>query len=245
MSRVYVVSESEKSTLERHTTWEREGGTGVYRRRLLVWRNFHRKYEPCDLLLFLDGQNLFSGDSQVQGRHWSAESRLENYDSPLLVVAVPASKRRYPEYIGWSQAPGHFSDSGERHALFLTQDVLNYARALHPRARLRGVVGASAGGVAALYAAWRCPGKIPAVACLSAGRHYFSELLDSFEGIPCPRVYLSCASRGMDAGFREQNREFAKRLRKRGAQVLLRLHQGDHSESTWGRRVPDVLRFLL
>lgn len=244
-SRVQLLNKSEQGTLERHTAWEPAGGSGVYRRGLLVWRNFHRKYEPCDVLVFLDGQNLFLETAAGAPQAWAAASRFSRRDEALLVVAVPATRKRYQEYVGWSHAPGHYSASGQAHAHFLTHELLDYIRLLHPRSRLKGLAGASAGGVAALYAAWMNPGKFPAVACLSAGRHYFDELLESFPGVPAPRTYLSCASRGMDAGFRAQNQRFAKTLRRRGGDVLLRLHRGDHSERTWGRRLPDLLRFFL
>lgn len=245
MTRIEILAqEEEEGTLERHTGWEPEGGSGVYRRGLLVWRNFTRKYERCETLIFLDGQNLF--EEVANGRaHWGAWRRFADWETPLLIIAVPSSKHRYEEYVGWSEAPGHFSKSGDKHAFFATHHVVDYAREIHPRSRLRGLVGASAGGVAALYAGWRYPGRVPAIGCLSAGRHYFHELLSLFDGPPADRVYLSCADRGMDAGFREQNVEFARALRARGCKVRLRQHRGDHSESSWGRRLPDLMKFML
>ena len=229
--------------LERHTEWEPRGGTGVYRRRLMLWKNFSRVNRRCNLLIFLDGQNLFETDHEGENPHWSAEKHFSQCSEPLLVVAVPASRRRYPEYVGWSLE--HNDPSGDSHADFLVQAVLPYLFSLYPNARLRGLIGASAGGVAALYTGWSYPGVFPGVACMSAGRHYFSELLERFEGVPAPRVYLSCGNRGMDAAFQEVNRELAKALRARGSHVLLRMHKGDHSEPVWSRRLPDLLNFFL
>lgn len=231
--------------IERHTDWEPQGGSGVYRRRLVVWRNFARSNRHCRLLLFLDGQNLFETAHDGPIPHWSAERHLSQIDEPLLVVAVPASRRRYPEYVGWSEEPGHYSSAGASHADFLVHSVLPYLYANYPNAKLRGLIGASAGGVAALYTGWCYPEVFPGIGCLSAGRHYFDELLDRFEGLPSPKVYLSCGNRGMDIDFIEQNRKFAADLRKRGAEIQLRLHQGDHSEPVWSRRLPDLLKFLL
>lgn len=229
--------------LERHTEWEPRGGTGVYRRRLLLWKNFTRPNRRCNLLLFLDGQNLFESQHERNGFHWSAEKHFAARQEPLLTVAVPASRRRYPEYVGWSQE--HYHPAGASHAEFLVQSVLPYLYSLYPNARLRALVGASAGGVAALYTAWSYPGLFPGVGCLSAGRHYFGELLEQFEGGPAPRVYLSCGNRGMDEGFQEPNRQLARALRARGCEVRLRMHQGDHSEPVWGRRLPDLLDYFL
>lgn len=245
MSRICLFPDNPHGTLERHTDWEPEGGTGVYRRRLLLWKNFTRSNRRADLLLFLDGQNLFETDHVGGPMNWSAERRFVEFDGPLLAVAVPASVRRYPEYVGWSHEPGHFSPAGASHARFLVESVLPYLQSLYPNARVRGLVGASAGGVASLFTGWAHPGIFPAVGCLSAGRHYFPELLDRFDGVPAKKVFLSCGNRGMDTAFQDSNRAFARALRVRGAEVRLRLHQGDHSEPVWSRRLPDLLNFLL
>lgn len=245
MSRILTYADTGLGSLEQHTDWEPSGGTGVYRRRLLIWKNFTRRDRHCNLILFLDGQNLFEAAPMPRTLHWAAEKRFSQCDKPLLIAAIPASSRRYSEYVGWSQEPGHYSPAGASHASFLVKSVLPYLHSLYPNARVRGLVGASAGGVAALYTGWKHPGVFPSVGCLSAGRHYFEELLESFPGIPAPKVYLSCGNRGMDAAFRQSNREFARALRRRGCEVLSRLHQGDHSEPVWSRRLPDLLRFLL
>lgn len=244
MSRIWVYPETAYGgTLERHTEWEPKGGTGVYRRRLLLWKNFSRPNRRAHLLLFLDGQNLFQTGHVGNNPHWAAEKYLWKCQEPLLVVAIPASRRRYPEYVGWSQE--HYDHAGERHADFLVHSVLPYLWSLYPNTRLRALVGASAGGVAALYTAWCYPKLFPGVGCLSAGRHYFTELLERFEGGPAPKVYLSCGNRGMDSGFQTANRELAHALKARNCEVRLRLHQGDHSEPVWSRRLPDLLDFFV
>lgn len=171
--------------------------------------------------------------------------RFHKWERPLLVVGVPASKRRYPEYVGWSFEPGHFSKSGARHADFLVHAVLPYIKSRFSRARLKGLIGASAGGVAALYTGWRYPRRFPMIGCLSAGRHYFGELLSQFEGLPAERIYLSCGDQGMDAGFLPDSKMFAAQLKQRGAELQTRWHRGDHSEPVWSRRIPDLLRFSL
>ena len=229
--------------LERHTEWEPSGGTGVYRRRLMLWKNFSRPNRRCNLLIFLDGQNLFETQHEGLNPHWSAEKHFAQCQEPLLVVAVPASRRRYSEYVGWSQE--HYHPAGPSHADFLVHSVLPYLHSLYPNARLRALIGASAGGVAALFTGWTYPGLFPGVGCLSAGRHYFGELLDRFEGAPARKVYLSCGNRGMDTMFQEPNRALARALKARGCQVLLRMHQGDHSEPVWSRRLPDLLNYFL
>jgi enterochelin esterase-like enzyme len=208
-----------------------------------LWRNFARANRRCNLLIFLDGQNLFATDHEGRNPHWSAEKHFSQCGEPLLAVAVPASRRRYPEYVGWSQE--HYHPAGPSHADFLVHSVLPYLQSLYPNARLRALIGASAGGVAALYTGWSHPGVFPGIGCLSAGRHYFEELLEMFDGAPAPKVYLSCGDRGMDAGFQEHNRELARALKARGCQVRLRMHKGDHSEPVWSRRLPDLLRFFL
>lgn len=244
--KVFTYPEYEGEILEKHSGWEPEGGTGVYRRSLFLWRNFRPRWTSCDLLIFLDGQNLFESTQTFDRLHWSGEQQFGKWEGPLLVVGVPASKRRYPEYIGWSQEPGHYSRSGDKHAAFLVDYVVPYLKACFPRARLRGLIGASAGGVAALYTGWRYPKVFPTIGCLSAGRHYFAELLEMFDGVPAKKIYLSCGDRGMDREFLPESKLFAAALKARKkADILCRWHRGDHSEPVWSRRIPDILKFTL
>jgi len=246
VSTIYTYPDEDLGYLERHSQWEPEGGTGVYRRSLFVWKNFTQRWTPCDLLLFLDGQHLFGAARESEkAPTWHAEKKLANWEYPLVVVGIPASRRRYPEYIGWSNEPGHYSSSGERHAAFLVDFVVPYLKSLYPRARLKGLIGASAGGVAALYTGWLYPRAFPTIGCLSAGRHYFPELLERFERRPARNIYLSCGDRGMDREFIHQNKWFAAEMKARGANVRARWHRGDHSERVWGRRLPDLLNFFL
>ena len=246
MSKIFTCLETRAATLERHTQWEPPGGSGVYRRTLWFWRNFSARETPCDLLVFLDGQNLFQSVVKVKALHWGAEKRFAKYSRPLLAVGVPASVRRYPEYIGWSREPGHYSPSGQSHASFLVKILLPYIGSQYPKACVKGLVGASAGGVAALYTGWSFPGVFPNIACLSAGRHYFTELLERFPGAPASKVYLSCGDRGMDREFLSDSKKFARSLKAR-EKVSLRSnwHRGDHSEPVWGKRIPDILQFFL
>ena len=230
--------------LERHTQWGAPRSTGLYNRRLLVWKNFQGKTSSCQVLVVLDGQNLFRNGPEQQFASWDGEDCFSMATEPLLVVAVPASRRRYQEYVGWSREPGHYSISGEKHAEFLVGSVLNYIERSYPESRLAGMIGASAGGVAALYTAWRYPHLFPALACLSAGRHYFQELLALFPKIPSQRIYLSCGDQGMDCEFILANAQFTQSLLARGGQVRLELHSGDHSETTWSARLPKVLRYF-
>ena len=246
MSRIYTYPEAEEGVLEKHSLWEPPGGSGVYRRSLWFWKNFASDDTVCDLLIFLDGQNLFKAASLGRRRHWNAERHFAQRHHPLLVVGVPASVRRYPEYIGWSREPGHFSISAQKHAYFLVHFLLPYVRDLYPRSQIKGLIGASAGGVAALYTAWSFPRVFPAVGCLSAGRHYFSELLELYEGMPAQKLYLSCGDTGMDAELLPSSKKFAKLLRARkGLDLRTCWHRGKHSEVVWSRRLPDLLDFFL
>lgn len=243
MSRIAIFPDQGLGHLEQHSNWEPLGGSGVYRRRLTLWRNFTNPRRHCQLLLFLDGQNTFQIGHQGSNPSWSAEHHLIKYPRPLLAVAIPASHRRYPEYVGWSRE--HYSPSAAKHARLLASFIVPYILSLYPRAQLQGLIGASAGGVAALYAGWTHPCLYPGIACLSAGRHYFRELLETFTGVPAPKVYLSCGNKGMDLDFQSANQEFAQALRRRGADLRLRMHQGDHSEPVWNRRLPDILKTFL
>lgn len=237
------LSHSGQGILEAHYGFETEA-PGILRRRIYVYQNRFDRRRKLPLVIALDGQHLFEATAPMVS--WRAESTCDNRKRPFLLVGFPSSTQRYPEYIGWSKKEGHTYPAAQAFRYYLVEQLLpylaEYYRIDHDRVYL---MGASAGGVAALYSAWRHPEVFDAVACLSAGRHYYLELLRTFKEPPPFRLYLSCGDRGMDRGFRPQTRNFARALTKRGAKVRLRLHSGDHSERTWARRLPGVLDFFL
>ncbi len=237
------LSHSGQGTLESHYGFERKA-PGILRRRVYVYQNRIDRRRKLPLVIVLDGQHLFEATAPMVS--WRAERACDARQTPFLLVGFPSSTQRYPEYIGWSQKEGHTFEAAQNFRIYLVKHLLPY---LKKRYRVDPervyLLGASAGGVAALYCAWRHPGVFEAVGCLSAGRHYYPELLRTFKKAPPFRLYLSCGDRGMDRGFRSQTRNFAKALTKRGADVRLKLHAGDHSERTWSRRLPRVLDFFL
>ncbi len=223
--------------LETHYGFE-DQPTGVLRRRLWVYRPEKLGRQP-PVVFFLDGQNAFGDDG------WRAERAAAKLSRPCLLVGVSNTVRRYPEYIGWSEAEGHRDSVAERHAAYLVDMVVPYIESYYKTGKRRALAGASAGGVAALYTAWSHPGVFKTVASFSAGRHYYRELTRRFKGKPPFRLYLSCGDRGMDVELRPQTEQFARVVKARGGKFLLRLHRGDHSEATWARRMPDFLKYFL
>lgn len=236
-----------------HFGFER-GATGLVRRKLLVYvppgYSLRRRYP---VIYCLDGQNVFDLPEAREGG-WKLDRALERLIRqqavpPAILVGVCHSRYRMREYVGWSQEPGHYHSNGDLHARYLVDTVKPFVESTYrTRSRLRAhsLVGASAGGVAALYTAWAHPGAFASVACMSAGRHYFRELLRRFDDqSPTFRLFLSCGDRGMDRAFRRATMVFYRAMRARGIQVGKRLHKGDHSERTWSRVAPWLLRFLL
>lgn len=246
-------ADSSQGLIYQHYNFE-DDKTGLVRRRLLVYLppGYSRRLR-YPVIYFLDGQNVFDLPGAREGG-WKMERAMERLlrqevIGPAIMVAVCNSRFRMREYVGWSEEPGHFHPNGALHARYLVETVKPYVESLYStRSRWtdHSLVGASAGGVAALYTAWSHPAVFYSVGCLSAGRHYFRELLQRFaDDEPTFRLFLSCGDRGMDRAFRRATMVFYRAMKRRGVEVSRRLHGGDHSERTWARVAPYLLRFLL
>lgn len=231
------------------------GPTGLRRRRVLVYLPpgySERKRYP--VVYLLDGQNVFD-QPDARGGGWQinlAMDRLldEGIIRPALLVAVCHSDQRLREYCGWSEDPDYEHRLGDLHAQFLVETVKPYIDATYPTRpgqSYTSVAGASAGGVAALYSALRYPKVFSKVGCMSAGRHFFRELMARFPRPPANlSVFLSCGTEGMDTEFLPLNRSFRQSLVRRGLKTELRVGRDEaHDEGAWSRMVYALLRFFL
>lgn len=231
------------------------GPSGLRRRRVLVYLppgyNESRRYP---VLYLLDGQNVFD-QPNARGGGWKinlAMDRLlaEKAIRPGILVAVCHSDQRLREYCGWSEDEAYEHRLGELHADYLVETIKPFIDRNYPTRPGRAntaIAGASAGGVAALYAALRHPRTYGRVGCMSAGRHFFRELLDKFPRLPTNlSIFLSCGTEGMDTEFLRLNRSFRQALVRRGVSTELRVGRDEaHDESAWSRMVYHLLRFTL
>lgn len=205
------------------------------------------------LLLVLDGQNAFGHDS---ARDWKLIDTVDRLSArgaitPPIVVGVSHGTNRLREYIGWSKEPGHRFAAGDHHHHFLVDHLIPFLKAHYPvrlRPRSSVILGASAGGVAALYTAFENSENFAGVGLLSAGRHYLGELLERFPNGPLsiPKIYVSCGDRGMDEELLPAARDFAHRAKSKGGEVRFRLRKGAyHVESAWTKVLPDALSYFF
>ncbi|MEW6277654.1 MAG: alpha/beta hydrolase-fold protein [Candidatus Eremiobacterota bacterium] len=255
MASVKRVAASGKGSLWSHYGFESEV-TGLRRRRLLVYLPAGYREETArryPVLYLLDGQNAFDLPGS-RGGGWKIHLALDQLVAarevrPIILVAVSHSDQRLKEYCGWSQDPDYSHPLGEKHADYLCRVVKPYIDATYKTMGRRGqtaIAGASAGGVAALYAALTHPGTFFGVGCMSAGRHFFREMEQRFLNRASRlRVFLSCGTEGMDTEFLPQNRAFHRILKRTGVDIELKVSRGHaHDERAWSRVVPELLRFL-
>lgn len=231
------------------------GPSGLRRRRLLVYLppgySEARRYP---VLYLLDGQNVFD-QPNARGGGWRinlAMDRLlaDRVIKPALIVAVCHSDQRLREYCGWSEDEAYEHRLGDIHADYLVETVKPFIDCNYPTRPGRAhtaIAGASAGGVASLYAALKHPKVFSKVGCMSAGRHFFKELLEKFPRPPTNlSVFLSCGTEGMDTEFLSLNRSFRQALVRRGLTTELRVGRDEaHDERAWSRMVYALLRFIL
>ncbi len=229
--------------------------SGLRRRRLLVYLPpGYRETRRYPVLYLLDGQNVFDLET-ARGGGWRINLAMDELLArkairPAILVAVCHSDQRLREYCGWSEDADYEHRLGDLHADYLVEQVKPFIDGNYPTRSGRAftsIAGASAGGVAALYAALKHPRVYSRVGCMSAGRHFFRELLDRF---PSPSshlsVFLSCGTEGMDTEFLPLNRSFRQSLVRRGLATELRVGRDEaHDEGAWSRMVFWLLPFCL
>ncbi len=231
------------------------GPSGLRRRRLLVYTppgyTESRRYP---VLYLLDGQNVFD-QPNARGGGWRINLAMDRLLAdkiilPGILVAVCHSDQRLREYCGWSDDEAYEHRLGDIHADYLVDTVKpfidrNYAT--RPNRANTSIAGASAGGVAALYTTLRHPKVFARAGCMSAGRHFFKELLEKFPRPPSNlQIFLSCGTEGMDTDFLRLNRSFRQAMVRRGVTTELRVGRDEaHDEAAWSRMVYYLLRWAF
>jgi enterochelin esterase-like enzyme len=179
------------------------------------------------------------------------DNLIERLEIPPLIVALTHSPDRLREYAG-----------DERHARFIVEEVLTTLRTQFPLAdtpRTRGLMGASFGGVAALYTAWRYPGIFGRL-LLQSGSFAFTDLghhrrgpafdpvvrfVNEFRtrpGVPAHRMYLSC---GIYESLIYENRSMLPLLAAQGIDVRFEEARDGHNWENWRDRLQAGLSYLF
>jgi len=231
---------------------------------VLLPPSWPRERRRWPVVYMQDGQNLFDPATSFAGA-WKVDETmavLSREGIEAIVVGIPnTGSQRLDEYSPF-QEPGHGGGKGDAYLDFVASTVKPLVDAEFPTDRGRestGILGSSMGGLISLYAFFRrsevfgfCGAMSPAFWFGRAGLFDVVRKVPLVEG----RIYL-------DTGTREIGRlPFRRAFRRNSAGEMYRLlrqkgyvdgvdlryvceKDGEHNEASWGRRLPDALRFLL
>lgn len=220
---------------------------------------------PHPLLLLHDGQNLFDPARAHGGQTWHVAETADALIAagtipPLVIVGVDhGAEARVREY---TPTPGREPGAGlvDRHARFLVDEVLPFI-ATHYAVRTDfdalGLGGSSLGGLATIAVAMAAPKRFGKLIVMSPSvwwdRRVILRRLRRSAIDAHTRIWI-------DAGMKEgakvvrDARDLAERLRTQAgaadldvpvdAQITLVIDpDGDHSETSWARRIGDAIAF--
>jgi predicted alpha/beta superfamily hydrolase len=210
------------------------------------------------VLYMHDGQNLFDAGSAFGGVEWQVD---ESFDRLIgqgtvreaIVVGIANTEDRISEYTPTAD-PDYGGGNADAYLDFVQQTLKPYVDA-HYRT-LTGVpdtlmMGSSLGGLLSCYAGWTRSTVYGAVGCMSSSFWWdgeaFTHNVESTQGKRPVRFYLDAG--GDDDGAAESAR-FRDALLDHGyvsGDDLLYVFDpaGAHNESSWARRLPTALQYLL
>jgi len=244
-------------------------------RDLLVYLppSYHRSDNHYPVIYMQDGQNLFDNATSYAGE-WGVDETMEmlGYEEGLeaIIVGVPnGGRHRVDEY-----SPFHDrrlgGGRGDDYLRFLTETVKPQVDASFrtlPTRRHTGLMGSSLGGLIALYGFFRFPATFGFAGVMSPSLWFAGEAIFDFvqhavyhpgklyldagtrelgENPNSGRLHQAAASRRYYASVRRM-KSILVRKGYRPLRDLMHVEEkwAGHSESSWGRRLPPALRFLL
>jgi enterochelin esterase family protein len=180
------------------------------------------------------------------------DNLIARLEIPDMVVALTSSHDRLVEYA-----------SDDRHARFLTDDLVPHLERLYPldgQPQTRCLMGASFGAVAALSTAWRRPGFYGRL-LLQSGSFTFTDIgdrnhrgplfdpivafINQFRAHPmavAERVFVSC---GMYESLIYENRSLVPMLQSTGMDVRYVEARDGHNWENWRDRLREGLSWLF
>ena len=217
---------------------------------------FTRLRPPFPALVLLDAQSHWTNHGSWGGCHTdTTAARLFRQGAirPTVLIGVYSPRGRDRLY---ALPPGGGAD---RMADFLAGTLLSEIRARVPIAEDRravGVFGFSFGANMALYAGLRRPETFGLVASLSAYPHWMGpqigDVMAERRSLPMDRLYIDCGTmiapdlkhEDDSVGFNTWLMGIARSRMPRGRFLGL-VHRGAyHTEFSWRKRIPRVLRFF-
>lgn len=199
------------------------------------------------LLVCFDGEDYL----RFAGLKTVLDNLIHRYELPPLIVALTQSPDRMLDY---TANPGH--------ATWVAEELWPWLDAnlpLRQRPAERGLLGASLGGVAAVYAAWRHPGLFGRL-LLQSGSFAFNDLgNDSDHPTMAPvvtfvndlraapkrfseRIFVSC---GVYESLIYHNRSLVPRLAEAGMDVRFVEARDGHNWENWRDRLREGLTWLF
>lgn len=244
-------------------------------RDLLVYLppSYHHTTRRYPVIYMHDGQNLFDNATSFAGE-WGVDETMEQLGHheglEAIIVGIPnAGPQRLAEYTPFRDA--HLGGGrGERYLAFIVETIkplIDHDFRTLPDRRYTGVMGSSLGGLISLYAFFRHPAVFGFAGVMSPSLWFAHEAI--FGTVEHAAYYPGKLY--LDAGTRElgeqpsggllhratASRRYYASVRRMKA-VLVRkgyrpmrdlMHVEEqwagHGESSWGRRLPPALRFLL
>jgi predicted alpha/beta superfamily hydrolase len=218
-------------------------------------------YHRYPVLYLHDGQNLFDAHTSFAGVPWGADETAERLArcgeaAAVIQVGVANSPDRLKEY---GPKPDDPTDLTGAYSKFLIDEVkpfIDREYRTRPEPAWTGVCGSSMGGLISLHLCRRHPHVFGRCAALSPSLWWDDERLvnevgDDPGGLARCKLWLDMGTReghssaSMGAMTRRAAR-LAFHLRKMPPDRFryTEVEDGLHNEEAWGRRYPDVLRFL-
>lgn len=218
---------------------------------------YHEEQRKYPVVYMHDGQNLFDPATSYVG-HWGLErtlGELAEEGLEVIVVAVPnMGRQRLHEYTPFPDVIHGGGDAG-RYLDFLCDTVkplVDGSFRTRPQRAYTSVAGSSLGGLVSLYALFERPDVFGAAGVLSPSL-WFADgaIFDWLESRPAPRARIH-----LDSGTEEGADQLYDVRRLRGVleargylvgESLAYIEEAgaDHHEAAWGRRMRDVLPFLV
>jgi len=213
--------------------------------------------DPYPLLVLHDGQNLLAARPEARGGSWHVDTTLDRLTAagripPLVLAGIDhASEDRINEF---SPTPGRQPGAGQAEdyaRLVLDRILPALAADVHVRTDFEGLGlgGSSMGGLVTLWMAATFPGRFSRLLVMSPSiwwdRRMILKYLRQRGLAPSTRIWL-------DAG-RKEGRIVARDARDLRDLLVEQRHPafkyfedpaGDHSESSWARRLPAALEWL-
>jgi enterochelin esterase-like enzyme len=214
--------------------------------------------QPYPLLLLHDGQNLFEeGSTAPGGGSWRVDLTVERLIAerripPIVVAGVDhAGTDRINEFTPTAADRPGAGGAAEYGRFVVTIVLPQLAKDYHVNVNPDGLVlgGSSMGGLVTLWMAMLFPGRFGRLMVMSPSlwwdRRVVLRQLRRHPLDPQPRIWLD-AGRKEGAGVTRDARELGKLLRRQDRANVKYVEdpRGDHSEASWGRRLPDALAWL-